>query len=197
MRVISDLYFVGKLYLPNVTTATGQVSGLTQLQSFIGIAEVEYLEAMFGYELSKVIIAAIDEFIAHATPIEVRIVNILTGAEFTDYSGRLQKWKGLTRTELISPIAGYVYYGWQKDHASQSVIGGEVINEVENSTNVGSAQKICSNWNDAVSENRILMEFMRVNYSVYPEYHNGLYFGFSGGYMKRKELLTNINEFGI
>jgi hypothetical protein len=195
MIIISDLYFVGENYVPNVTILPGAVSSITEFQTFIGLKETDYLEQFFGYELAKIIIAAVVAFNTDATPLPTRIADIINGVEFTDLNGRLQKWKGLKRpTDLISPIANFVYYYWMRKEISKTTLSGEVMNETENSKNIGRASKMYTNWETGVIQNRILAEFMQVNLATYPEYQEWIYsFSYFGYVDSRLNLLTNLS----
>ena len=167
-------------------------SDLTEFETFIGLQEVKYLRGFFGYELAKIIIEALDAFIDNATPLPSRIADLITGAEFTDMYGRLQKWEGLQRADLESPIADYVYYHWRRMKISDTTISGEMVNDPESSTDIGAGQKMCTNWNYGVEQNVILSDFMRANSATYPEF----VFSVLGQHEKRN-LLSKINQFGI
>ena len=194
MRVVSPSYFGSgsRDELPNITTSTGEASDLTEFETFIDLKEVDYLEGFFGYELGKIIIEALDDFIDNATPLPSRISDIITGAEFTDMYGRLQKWKGLQRADLISPIADYVYYHWRRMKISDTTISGEMVNDPESSTDIGAGQKMCTNWNYGVDQNIILHDFMRANSATYPEFVFSVI-----GQQEKRNLLSKINLFGI
>lgn len=195
MRFISQSYFVGELFVPNITSKSGSVSELTEFQTFIGLKEVDYLESFFGYEMAKIIIDAYDASVA-VSPVALpsRIADIITGAEFTNIWGDLDKWKGLTRADLTSPIADYVYYYWNKKNASQTTGAGEIINQVENSTVISKGEKVEYVWNKGVKQNLILADFMRSNASTYPEYPIPYPYHSFGN---RRSLLTNINTFDV
>ena len=197
MQIISQSYFGNgtRTELPNITTATGEASDLTELQAFITLKEVDYLEGFFGYELATIIQDAITAFnggVAPTTPIPSRIADILTGAEFTDIHGRLQKWKGLQRADLVSPIADYVYYHWRRMKISDTTISGEMVNDPESSTDIGAGQKMVTNWNYGVDQNKILADFIRANSASYPEYVFSVL-----GQSEKRNLLSKINLFGI
>lgn len=195
MRIISASYFGvnTRTELPNITTSTGEASDLTEFETFIGLEEVKYLRGFFGYELAKIIIEALDAFIDSATPLPTRIADIINGAEFTDWYGRLQKWEGLKRpTDLESPIADYVYYHWRRMKISDTTISGEMVNEPESSTDIGAGQKMCTNWNIGVEQNAILHDFLRANSATYPEFVFSVI-----GQQEKRNLLSKINLFGI
>lgn len=196
MRIISASYFGvnTRTELPNITTSTGESSDLTEFKTFTGLEEVKYLRGFFGYELAKIIIEALDAFLGvSATPLPARIADIINGAEFTDWYGRLQKWEGLKRpTDLESPIADYVYYHWRRMKISDTTISGEMVNDPESSTDIGAGQKMCTNWNYGVDQNIILHDFMRANSATYPEFVFSVI-----GQTEKRNLLSKINLFGI
>lgn len=84
--LIDSSYFIGDLNVPN-TIADDVSSSLTNL---IRLREKEYLIKLMGYELYK----AFSTGIAAATPAQ-RYLDILLGADFTDYAGKLRHWDGL------------------------------------------------------------------------------------------------------
>lgn len=189
MRIIDSTYAVGETFIEKVT-GTANVSDKTAFETFIGLKEMEYLESYFGYELAKNLIAALDAYKAdHANVIPAKYVAILDGAEFTDYNGQLQRWKGLRRDDKTSPIMDYVYYYWRKLKIT-STGTSEYMNEIENSVNIGAAEKVRTVWLHGVYENRILADFMRVNSATYPEYQV-----YAFDYYQRRSLLTPLSIF--
>lgn len=175
MRFIDTTYFGSGLptFITNIDLSTGNLSNKTAFETFIGDKEVAWMEAYFGYELAKIIIAAYDASIAVSpTPLPTKYADIITGAEFTDSQGNLQKWKGLTRADKVSPIAGYVYFLWRRQNVTNTNQQGEVLNAIENSTLEGPVNKQAQNWNDAIEQNHILYEFMTVNIANYSEWRN-------------------------
>ena len=51
-----------------------------------------------------------------------------------------------------------------------TTLGGEVLNQIENSQQIGYTDKIVLNWNEGVKQNQILYEFLVKNSEVYPEF---------------------------
>lgn len=93
MSLIDATYFVGELNIPN----TGQAEIAEQVTWFINKYEPIFLQKLFGYPLYKSFVASMN------TPApEQRFLDILYGKEYTDYQGRIQKWKGLVKTD--SPV---------------------------------------------------------------------------------------------
>lgn len=105
MSFIDTSYFVGELNIPN----TDQAAVLQRLTWFIAKYEPEFLRKLMGYPLYKAFLAGIN-VVSPAVP-NIKWLNILYGAEYTDYQGYIQKWKGLivTDTPIYNLSGGYVY----------------------------------------------------------------------------------------
>lgn len=187
--IISVADFTGRLYIPNVQDA-GQASFKTEFATNAAMYEKRYLETFFGYELAKLLLAA---YAALPTPLDTRYANIIDGCEFTDFNGNLQKWEGLKWQG--SPILPYVYYNWLRWHVTNTTLGGEVLNQIENSQQIGYTDKIVLNWNEGVKQNQILYEFLVKNSAAYPEFRAYVYNDWHN--RDRKALLVPINAFNI
>lgn len=105
MSFIDASYFVGDLNIPN----TGDAPVAQRLTWFIEKYEPEFLQKLMGYPLYKAFLAGIN-VISPAVP-DMKWLNILYGAEYTDFRGYLQKWKGLIVTDnpIYNLSGGYVY----------------------------------------------------------------------------------------
>lgn len=105
MSFIDASYFVVDLDIPN----TDQPAVLQRLTWFIEKYEPEFLQKLMGYPLYKAFLAGIN-VVSPAVP-NIKWLNILYGAEYTDYQGYVQKWKGLIVTEnpIYNLSGGYVY----------------------------------------------------------------------------------------
>jgi hypothetical protein len=105
MSFIDASYFVGDLTIPN----TDEPAVLQRLTWFIQKNEPVFLQKLMGYPLYKAFLAGIN-VVSPAVP-NIKWLNILYGAEYTDFQGYIQKWKGLIVTDI--PIynlsGGYVY----------------------------------------------------------------------------------------
>lgn len=182
------LYFANGLdcYLPNLKPNIN-ISDKQEFEKYLEQREIEYLELFFGYELAKLLLAAYAASIATPTPtpLPARFSALINGAEFTA-NGVLQKWRGLRREAKVSPIAYYTYYYWRRLKVTTTADQGELLHEIETSTQIGVNQKMVQNWNQGVLENCTLYNFMQVNQSDYPEYHL---------HYTSVTLLRRINEF--
>ena len=188
--IISVTDFTGRLYLPNVQDA-GQASFKTEFATNAEMYEVRYLQTFLGYELAKLLLAAYAAF--PGTPLPSRYADIINGTEYTDFNGNLQKWEGLKWQG--SPILPYVYYNWIRWHVTNTTLGGEVLNQIENSQQIGYTDKIVLNWNEGVKQNQILYEFLVKNSEVYPEFRAYVYNDWHN--RDRKALLVPINALNV
>lgn len=105
MSFIDASYFVGELNIPN----TDQPAVLQRLTWFIEKYEPQFLLKLMGYPLYKAFLAGIN-VVSPAVP-DIKWLNILYGAEYTDFRGDLQKWKGLVITDNpIYNLSGELVY---------------------------------------------------------------------------------------
>lgn len=107
---------------------------------------------------------------------------------------------------LVSPLAGFIYYEYMKDLVYQTTGVGEVKSKSENSESGNPAQKLANAFNDACRQINVFWEFIQkdqyATVKVYPEWDYRQVHGYSGIYWKRfwtEELypFTPINTFGI
>lgn len=105
MSFIDASYFVGELDIPN----NGEAAVAERIQFFINKYEPLFLEKLLGYPLYKAFITGMS-VTPPATP-DVRFLNILSGCEYTDYNGQVQKWKGLILTDnpFYNTSGGFIY----------------------------------------------------------------------------------------
>lgn len=168
MPIITKSYFdTAERNIPNTNYA--EVS--SRIDSLIAVREKEYLLAVFGYEMYVLLIA---DLVTPAT----RFANIINGVEFTALDGRLKKWEGLINVSTLqSPIADYVYYWYLRDSVNNMTGPGMVQAMMENATPVSSVKQQARVYNNMVDKTILLIEFLRANYTVYPEWqlHSGTY----------------------
>jgi len=88
MPLIDRSYFNGQLNLPQ-----NRIGEQESLDLFIELKERDLLKTIFGYAFYKAFMAGLAE-----TVIEQKWTDLLYGAEYTDLSGKLQKWEGLIQT---------------------------------------------------------------------------------------------------
>jgi hypothetical protein len=171
-NLIDNTYFVRDIDVPVGST----VELAAPLTAGIVRYEPEYLKLLLGYTLWKAVQVEIDSgtYTVYGDLIE--------GAEFSfDYCGNTisTKWEGLINTELVSPIAYYVYYQKRKNVESFNSGLGERRGKGENSVAHAATVKMVSSWNNLVKihgeQNRGYKKYMdffldKSNYShVTPE----------------------------
>jgi hypothetical protein len=164
MSFIDASYFVGDINIPN----TGSSAIAERVTLFISKYEPVFLQKLMGYPLYKA-------FSAVAPPTDQRLLDILNGKEYTDYQGRLQKWRGLVNADLPeSCIAYYVYYWYRSSNATQTTDFGEVITQAENSRNASPRKKLAGAWYKLHDRVKQFCEFMEATQiadpTIYPEW---------------------------
>lgn len=113
---------------------------------------------------------------------------------------------------LLSPLAGFIYYEYMKDLATQTTGIGVVKSKGENSESANPIKKMCYAYNDAVRQIQLLWELLQADQNkdvkVYPEfdpvqvigYNYGCYRGWAYWFNYRGDELYSfrpINPFGI
>ena len=134
MSFIDGDYFNFEINIP-----TDSVN--TNIDNVITRYEPEILKRVLGYELYELIKSD------PSTP--ARLLNLINGVEYTEsYNNRTQtiKWNGLKNSENISLIAYYVYFMWQKNHATDTTQNGEVASVSELSHRANPSQKMGHAW---------------------------------------------------
>ena len=87
---------------------------------------------------------------------------------------------------LLSPLAGFIYFQYMDDIRTQATGVGMVKSVSENSVSANPTKKICLAYNDAVDQIRLFWEMMQADQQkavkVYPEFDPvqviGYYYGF-------------------
>lgn len=132
MSIIDKTYFRLDINIPDST--------YENLTDYITRFEPEVLRKALGSTLYELMIA--DQ---SSSP----YVEILEGKDYTvEYGGETHtvKWNGLKNTDKISLIAYYVYYFWQKGHATQTMYTGESKPGFENAASASVAFKLQDAW---------------------------------------------------
>lgn len=114
--------------------------GLDTLSSHITKYEPEILRRALGSTLYELMIAA-----PTASPYK----EIVSGKDYTvEYGGQTHtvKWNGITNADKISLVAYYVYYWWQRNHATLTNYSGEIKPGFENAATASMAMKIQNAW---------------------------------------------------
>jgi len=176
--IIDYTYFTEKLRLPQVDNTEGRAI----VSEFIDTYETEYLKKVLGYDLWK---AFSDGIAGSGTP-DQRWIDLLEGLEFT-YLEKNNNWNGFEHEQ--NPIANYVYYRYMENKATDNSLVGTVVQAVDNNQRVNAVSKMVSAWNSMVDMNRILLQFLKANASVYPEWDDNGY-----GYWYYNTLTDCSNE---
>jgi hypothetical protein len=130
MSLIDRTYFVNDINIPAGSFDDGGTAMITR-------HEPDILKKLFGYELSKLVIAYDPD------TSEQRIIDIVEGKEYF-VGERLYKWNGLINTEKESLIAYYVYVQILRDRITHTATTGEVKSKFENSDQASVNMKIQS-----------------------------------------------------
>lgn len=105
MSLIDASYFVAELNIPNTVDQAINERVAWTIQKY----EPDFLQKLLGYPLYKAFVAGLN--VTSPTVPDIRWTNLLYGAEYTDWNGYAQNWKGLivTDTPVINMTGGFVY----------------------------------------------------------------------------------------
>jgi len=188
MPSIDQTYFFAEL---SIAQLTDNVNSLTM---FINEHEEKLLTDLLGYELYKAYKAGI----AAGSP-AAKWTSIRDGVEYTNRAGYLTKWRGLIFTDGSSGsgqakkslIANYIYWHWMQNNVSVSTASGEKgakVNAI--AIDLTPVNKQVRAWNQMVTWNCELVEFLLSKPDDYPEFQN--YYG-----RVPYNLVKKTNAFGI
>ena len=130
MSLIDSTYFVKDINVPSST--------YSDLDNYITRYEKEILQKLLGYELWK-LVAAYDGTAGVIT-------DFVEGKEYTNSAGDLDKWNGITNTDLVSLVAYYVFYHWVRDKETTTGTNGTLQLVSENSLGASPAQRLHGAW---------------------------------------------------
>lgn len=170
--LISPTDFIGECNIPNPSNT----DVATYIQGFINQYEPNCMSNVLGYVLYK-------DYLAHMT--DIRFVNILNGAEFTDSGNTLRKYVGFKPA-----ILRYIYFYIMSDKSTLTAGFAQVIPKGDVIVPVSPESKMVRAWNFFARNVRELIIFLVANPTTYPEFDSwqtGLTFDFS----------RPINEFDI
>ncbi len=152
MSLIDKTYFIGEINLPGLQNS----DNVDALTVFIQKYEQRYLQQALGYPLWKLFNASYNP-----GPAKGRFLILQEGAEFTNDKGWVNLWTGLTNTELLSPIANYIYYWYTRDNVTFTSTIGEVKSNSENSQNADAMIKQMRAYNEMVDQTELLRDFLK------------------------------------
>lgn len=102
-----------------------------------------------------------------------KYLNILLGDTlYSEYKVGSEKWETLkallVNTELkTSPIANYVFFYYWPDHCTPNLGVGSVVGKTDGGTILDASAKTIPAWNDMVSMNIKVMEYLYSNRANY------------------------------
>ncbi len=158
--LINQTFFVRDIFIPNL----GHQADLDKLNYNIAKYEPQCLLEILGYPLYK----------AFGAESSQRMTDLLSGAEFYDGQGDVQKWQGLKHDTDISLIANYIYYYAEKYKASFSNGVGTGTPKHEAGYPISPASHMSEAWNFFSSEVEQMTAFLWLKkidgIRVYPEF---------------------------
>lgn len=175
--------FVGTINIPNSDPSSPEGS---ELAGFISEFEPKFLAQLLGNPLFDLI----QEALTPPAATSGNIFDLINGKEFTDSSGRLNKWPGFKQIGN-NPIAYYVYYQIIGDRESTTTGIGEKVAKAQNMNDASASWKMKKAWNRMVEINLVLNDFLTVKKDIYPDYL-GRYGSASYG---NESLFTPISNF--
>src|ERR1035437_2373071 len=155
---IDQSYFIGPLTIAQL----GQQAVDDKLKDFISRYEPMIMEAALGYDFYKAFLTGID--VGSDEQPEQRWMDLLNGIAFTDIYSVRKRFVGFGNTETkISPLAGFIYYEYMKDLASQNTGIGLVKTQGENSVSANVVSKPVNIFNDSAYQLRAFWELMQAD----------------------------------
>lgn len=184
---LSDVYFQGDLYLPNLKRsgdAVGvasviQTVGENDLDWYINQYENDYLRKVLGYTLANKFIEIFTNYPvldSNGNPIvtgesDLIFANETGGTEWTDlYHQIFRQYNNYYE----SPAANYVYYWLCRRSRTQTSMNGEVRGLSDYTEVVSDANKLVKTWNDMIRMSYEVRKFVIDNYDSYKEYTDKL-----------------------
>lgn len=131
MSLIDKTYFTKEINIPDST--------YNDLTLSIARYEKEILIRLLGYELWKLV----DAYDADTSP--QRIIDLVVGVEY-DVDDNTIKWNGLVNSDLVSLIAYYVFWQYQRNNQTFTTHTGEAKTKKENAEPIGAAQRMSFAW---------------------------------------------------
>lgn len=90
-----------------------------------------------------------------------------------------------------SPIANYIYYYWQRSHASMQTNAGVKVANTQNTISVSPGAKMANAWNEMVLKNIEIHDFLFEEETEVYDYLNDIY-----PYIC-EDLITEINTINV
>lgn len=171
MYIIDLTNFIREFYVPNLNEMDSD--NATSLESYIDKYARLLLQKLLGYELFKDFDSyVVSGVLPNTAPQKWK--DLVNGKEYTNSSGKLVKWQGLTYTDgafKSSILTPFVYYAWLKDCVTAMTGTGEKVIDAQNATSVNSTQRLVTVWNNFLND----YQGDVLNYSPCNKYyHNGI-----------------------
>ena len=170
---LSERYFAGELYVPNLRTREDQGLGVGEMVQAVG--ESNFREYMLKYE--------------HQYLLGLMGSDMLS--EFYEKSEDDEAWERLrdeifhySGFDFVSPAANYVYFMSMRDMQTQTSPRGEVRGTQDDAIVVSACGKLVRAWNEMVGMTENIRCFIRRNEETY-------------GAIKEGKVWERINRFGI
>jgi len=166
---IDQSYFEGALEIAQL----GQASVVTKLNGFITRFEPIILEAALGYDFFKAFADGLNA--GSDEQIEERWEDLRDGLVYANVNGVRKKFVGFFNSSTkTSPLAGFIYYEFMKEMASQNTGIGLVKAKGENSVRADVVRKPVNAFNEAAYQVRSFWEMLQADQNkaikVYPEF---------------------------
>jgi hypothetical protein len=176
MILITDIsFFEGALEIANINETGGPAA---QVNDYIRQHEPKLLTDVLGYELY----GALQASLFSGLP-DDNFQRLMFGDTYTLHT-HLHRWNGLIDTSIDpyafgsintgykrSFIANYIYWHWQRDHATFSTGTGEKTIAPTGTVAVSPATKMRSAWNEMSGWIQELWTYLRLNTVLFPDWH--------------------------
>lgn len=169
-NLITIEYFNRDIDIPNLNKDDGDSFETDYINKY----QKEYLQKSLGYAMFKDFETALS-----GTP-DQKWTDLLEGKDYTvEIEGETvaTRWNGLQNTEMISPIAYYVYFKWLKSNYAQLTGTGVGISDKENATNHVPNFKAVHAWNEYIKLTGNIKDYTcRSNYLYLKNTKNNKYY---------------------
>ena len=184
---LSNAYFQGELYLPNLTRSAGtvgvasvlQVIGAGTLEWYIDRYEKEFLSKLLGDKLAENLMEAYSEYpvlTADGYPVVDGVQDLVFAGQ-----GENQIWVDLYHEifrqwndSYFSPAANYVYYWICRRGRTQTSMNGEVRGLSDFTEVAADTNKLVKVWNDMLPMVARVRGFVMDHGEDYIPYSDGL-----------------------
>lgn len=187
--LIDRSYFIGPLTIAQVEHKAVN----DNLTVFINRHEPAVLQAALGYDLYSSFTDGLD--VGSGEDIEQLWIDLRDGKSFTNTSNQPRVWNGFANnTTKLSAHAGFIYWEYFDDLASQVSGVGMTQTDAENAKVVSPMPKMIKAWNSSLKQIEVLWEFLEANKETYTDYNSSL---INTGYFKGVRSSGYQNVFGI